>query len=154
MGRPPTDETDDKILRLLMRDARLSATEVGRRVGLSPAAAKRRIDRLEAAGVITGYHASVAHEKLGDHIEAFTEVRFSGETQVDEIDRTFASLPELVAGFTISGDPDALVHLRVRDLAHLKRAIDQIRRSGIVTGTKTLIVLGKTAPSARSPAEI
>jgi Lrp/AsnC family transcriptional regulator, leucine-responsive regulatory protein len=146
--RQEVDTTDEQILGLLAADGRLSASEVGRRVGLSPAAAKRRIARLEEIGVITGYHASIAHEKLGSQIEAFTEVRFAGETQVDDIDRTYAGLPELVEGFTISGDPDALVHLRVRDLAHLKRVIDSIRRSGRVTGTKTLIVLGKTSGHA------
>jgi Lrp/AsnC family transcriptional regulator, leucine-responsive regulatory protein len=142
------DETDEAIIDLLVEDARRSASDIGRRVGLSPAAAKRRIDRLEATGVITGYRAVLAHEKLGSHIEAFTELRFAGKTQVDDIDRTYASLPELVAGFTIAGDPDALVHLRVRDLDHLKRVIDQIRRTGRVTGTKTLIVLGTKAGSA------
>ncbi len=43
---------------------------------------------------------------------------------------------------TIAGDPDALVHLRVRDVADLTRVIDLLRRDGKVTGTKTLIVLG------------
>jgi len=146
--RPVADKTDERILELLMADGRLSASEVGRRVGLSPAAAKRRIDRLEQTGVITGYHATVAHEKLGTQIEAFTELRFAGATQVGDIDRTYAGLPELVEGFTIAGDPDALVHLRVRDLDHLKRVIDRIRRSGAVTGTKTLIVLGKAVGEA------
>jgi DNA-binding Lrp family transcriptional regulator len=146
--RPIADKTDERILELLMADGRLSASEVGRRVGLSPAAAKRRIDRLEQTGVISGYHATVAHEKLGTQIEAFTELRFAGSTEVGDIDSTYAGLPELVEGFTIAGDPDALVHLRVRDLDHLKRVIDQIRRSGAVTGTKTLIVLGKAVGDA------
>ena len=129
---------------LLLEDGRRSATEVGRRVGLSPAAAKRRIDRLERLGVIRGYRAVVDHGLLGNGIEAFAELRFDGRAQVDEIDESFADLPELVEGFTIAGDPDALVRLRVADLDHLKQVIDRIRRSGRVTGTKTLIVLGTT----------
>jgi DNA-binding Lrp family transcriptional regulator len=140
------DDTDEAIISLLVADARRSASDIGRQVGLSPAGAKRRIDRLEAADIITGYHATVAHEKLGSVIDAFVEVRFAGEAQVGEIDHTYARLPELVQGFTIAGDPDALVHLRVRDLAHLKDAINRIRVSGQVTGTKTLIVLGRIVP--------
>ena len=142
------DSLDDAILKQLLEDGRRSASEIGRRVGLSQAAAKRRIDRLEARGVIAGYRAIIDHAKLGAHIEAFTEVRFAGSTQVDDIDRTYAHLPELVEAFTIAGDPDALVHLRVRDLDHLKQVIDTIRRSGRVTGTKTLIVLGITSGHA------
>jgi DNA-binding Lrp family transcriptional regulator len=116
--------------------------EVGRQVGLSPAAAKRRIDRLEESGVVTGYTAILDHAKLGSEIEAFAEVRFQAGAQVGDIDEAFAALPELVESFTTAGDPDALVRLRVTDLDHLKRVIDRIRRSDEVSGTKTLIVLG------------
>ena len=141
------DALDRTILELLVEDGRRSASEIGRRVGLAPSSAKRRIDRLEAIGIITGYRAVLDQAKLGSHIEAFTELRFHGATQVDEIERTVADLPELIESFTIAGDPDALVRLRVTDLDHLKRVIDKIRRTGNVTGTKTLIVLG-TAPRA------
>ncbi|BBJ45602.1 hypothetical protein SSPO_083200 [Streptomyces antimycoticus] len=46
------------------------------------------------------------------------------------------------AVFTIAGDPDALVNVRVRDIEHLQQVIDALRRVGQVTGTKTLMVLG------------
>jgi Lrp/AsnC family transcriptional regulator, leucine-responsive regulatory protein len=147
--RADIDATDQEILNLLVDDGRRSASEVGRQVGLSPAAAKRRIDRLEAAGIIRGYTALLDHGKLGSDIEAFTELSFAGKTQVDDIDGTVADLPELVESFTVAGDPDALVRLRVTDLDHLKRVVDRIRRSGKVTGTKTLIVLGTTTGKRR-----
>lgn len=113
-------------------------------MGLSPAAAKRRIDRLEVMGVICGYHARIDQARLGGEIEAFAELRFAGSTQVGDIDHAFDDIPEVVESFTTAGDPDALVRLRVRDLDHLKRAIDHIRRTDRITGTKTLIVLGTT----------
>ena len=143
--RANLDAVDENILALLVEDGRRSASEIGRRVGLSPAAAKRRIDRLEAIGVITGYTAIIDHARLGGSIEAFTELRFVGTTQVDEIEGTVAGLPEVIEAFTTAGDPDALVRLRVNDLDHLKQVVDRIRRSGKVTGTKTLIVLGTAA---------
>jgi Lrp/AsnC family transcriptional regulator, leucine-responsive regulatory protein len=142
VARRSIDAVDEQILELLVEDGRRSASEVGRVVGLSPAAAKRRIDRLEEVGVITGYTAILDHAKLGSEIEAFAEVRFEGSTQVGHIDESFSSLPEVVEAFTIAGDPDALVRLRVADLDHLKRVIDRLRRTGRVAGTKTLIVLG------------
>jgi Lrp/AsnC family leucine-responsive transcriptional regulator len=145
MPRSGIDATDEQILELLQGDGRRSASEVGRQVGLSPAAAKRRIDRLEELGIITGYRATIDHAKLGGEIEAFAELRFEGSTQVGDIARTFRDVPEAVEAFTIAGDPDALVRLRVRDLDHLRQTIDRIRRTGRVTGTKTLIVLGTTS---------
>jgi Lrp/AsnC family leucine-responsive transcriptional regulator len=138
------DETDQSILKHLTEDARVSASEIGRRVRLSPAAAKRRIDRLESVGIITGYTATIDYAKLGNEIQAFVELRFDGSTKVGEIDRTVADVPEVVEAFTTAGDPDALARIRVNDLDHLKQVIDRIRRTGRVTGTKTLIVLGST----------
>ena len=148
MFRAALDAVDLRILELLLEDGRRSASEVGRTVSLSPAAAKRRIDKLERLGVIVGYRAVVDHARLGDTIEAFAELRFEGSTQVDDIDNAFADIPELVEAFTLAGDTDALLRLRVGDLDHLKRVIDRIRRTQGVTGTKTLIVLGAT----RNPA--
>lgn len=146
MPRNDLDTTDQRIIALLVEDGRRSASDVGRVVGLSPAAAKRRIDRLESAGYIRGYTAIVDHALLGAHLEAFTEMRFAPGTQVDDIDRSVADLPELVEAFTLAGDPDALVRLRVRDVDHLKGVIDRVRRGrrggAKITGTKTLIVLG------------
>jgi Lrp/AsnC family leucine-responsive transcriptional regulator len=148
--RQGLDQIDQVILRALVEDARRSATDIGRRVSLSPSATARRIERLEKLGVITGYRATIDHAQLGDTIEAFAELHFEGATQVGDIDKAFASLPELVEAFTIAGDPDALVRIRARNVDHLKTVIDSIRRSGRVTGTKTLIVLGATRGTSGS----
>lgn len=147
VSRTDLDALDERILDLLVADGRRSASEIGRQVGLSPAAAKRRIDRLEQVGVIAGYRAVLDHTRLGSEIEAFIELRYAGATLVDDIEGTVAGMPELVEAFTTAGDPDALVRVRAADLDHLKRVIDRIRRSGKVTGTKTLIVLGTTTPA-------
>lgn len=140
------DGTDLEIVRLLEQDARRSLAEIGRAVSLSAPAVKRRMQRLEAAGVITGYTITVDHAKLGRPLEAFAQLRFTGATKVDDIATIAEGLPEVRAVFTTAGDPDALVWLRVRDVDGLKQIIDRLRRSGKVVGTKTLIVLGTWSP--------
>ncbi|WP_028938460.1 Lrp/AsnC family transcriptional regulator [Pseudonocardia spinosispora] len=139
---PEVDETDHRLLRSLREDGRRTYSEMAKEVGLSVAAVKRRVDRMREIGVITGFTAQIDHAKLGWGIEAFTEMRFTGTTGVREIVQTATQLPEVQAVFTIAGDPDALMHLRVRDISHLQQIIDKLRRSGTVTGTKTLMVLG------------
>jgi Lrp/AsnC family leucine-responsive transcriptional regulator len=138
---PDLDGTDREIVDLLLVDGRRTLAEIGKIVSLSAPAVKRRLDRLEADGVITGYTARVDYTKLGRTIEAFTELRFAGRTKVADIAGVATQLPEVEAVHTLAGDPDALVHLRVRDVADLTRVIDLLRRSGKVTATKTLIVL-------------
>jgi DNA-binding Lrp family transcriptional regulator len=150
--RKSIDETDRRILELLVDDGRRSASEIGRLVGLSPAAAKRRIERLESLGYIRGYTAILDHGMLGGQLEAFSELRFAPGTQVDEIDTAVADLPELVESFTLAGDPDALIRVRVKDVDHLKRVLDRVRRGrrggAKIIGTKTLIVLGSRSGAA------
>jgi Lrp/AsnC family leucine-responsive transcriptional regulator len=140
------DPTDRTILGLLAENARRTLGDIGQHVGLSAPAVKRRIDRLEAAGVILGYTTRLDHAKLGRPLEAFTELRFSGDARVDAIAGIAADIPEVEAVFTIAGDPDALAWIRVSDVHELKRVIDRLRGSGDVIGTKTLMVLGTSAP--------
>lgn len=135
------DAVDHEILGLLSEDARRTLSDIGERVALSAPAVKRRIDRLERLGVITGYTAVLDHTKLGRPLQAFCELRFAGTTKVADIAGIAAGLAEVEAVFTTAGDPDALVLIRVRDVADLTRVIDLLRRSGRVTGTKTLMVL-------------
>ncbi len=141
------DATDRMILDLLADNARRTFGDIGERVGLSAPAVKRRIDRLEAAGVILGYTTRVDHAKLGRPLEAFTELRFSGNARVDAIAGIGDDIPEVEAVFTVAGDPDALAWIRVRDVDELKRVIDRLRSSGAVVGTKTHMVLGTSRRS-------
>ncbi len=139
------DATDHEIITLLCADARRPLADIAKRVHLSSPAVKRRLDRLERLQVIIGYTARVDHAKLGRPLEAFTELRFVGSTPVDQIARIAEDIPEVQAVFTTAGDPDALAWIRVKDVADLKRVVDDLRRSGRVTGTKTLMVLGTSA---------
>jgi Lrp/AsnC family leucine-responsive transcriptional regulator len=151
MPDPGLDGTDREIIDLLLKDGRRTLADIGKTVSLSAPAVKRRLDRLEQEGVITGYTARVDHGKLGRTIEAFTELRFAGKTKVADIAGVASDLPEVEAVYTTAGDPDALVHLQVRDVEDLTRVIDLLRRSGRVTGTKTLIVLDTETKADHRP---
>ena len=146
------DETDREILELLQRDSRRSFADIAKAVSLSAPAVKRRVSRLEDLGVIRGYTLQLDHAKLGRPLDAFTELRFAGSTSVDAIAAIATEIPEVETVFTIAGDPDALVWIRVRDVAELKRVIDRLRRSGKVTGTKTLMVLSSWSREASASA--
>jgi DNA-binding Lrp family transcriptional regulator len=135
------DSVDHQILDLLRENSRRTLADVGEHVRLSASAVKRRVDRLEQQGVIVGYGIRIDHAKLGRQLEAFTELTFAGDTEVADIAAVAHELPEVQAVFTTAGDPDALVWIRVKDVADLTRVIDLLRRSGSVTGTKTLMVL-------------
>jgi DNA-binding Lrp family transcriptional regulator len=136
------DKTDRRLLELLRQNGRRSFSDMARIVGMSVAAVKRRVDRLEETGVLCGYNVRIDHARLGWTVDAFAEVRYSGRTQVNDIMRSAAAVPEVQAVYTVAGELDALVQIRARDLPHLMTVIDQLRGGGAVTGTRTLMVLG------------
>lgn len=142
------DDIDRLILELLRADGRRTVRDIAARVNLSPAPVQRRIQRLERDGVITGYTVTVDHRKVGRALEAFTEVRYGSDVSIDEIFGSLTSLAEVVAAYTTAGDSDALVHLRVKDVAHLQEVIGRLRESGNV-GMKTRVVLERRLPAPR-----
>jgi Lrp/AsnC family transcriptional regulator, leucine-responsive regulatory protein len=139
---PGLDTVDRKILDLLVDDGRRSIIDIATRIQLSAAATKRRIDRLERTGVIRGYTAILDHRFLGTGFEAFTELRFAGDVEVAAIQHETSAVPEVLEVYTIAGDPDALVRIRVTNVEHLQRVVDALRHRTGVVGTKTLMVLG------------
>lgn len=136
------DDTDLAILAELEANSKQTLSEIADKVSLSGPAVKRRIDRLTKSGAVAGYTIRVDHAQLGRPLEAFIELRFGGSTPVDDIMALGTEIPEIDSIFAMAGDPDALVRLRVESVEHLKRVINGIRKSGRVTGTKTLMVLG------------
>ncbi len=77
------DDMDKKILSILVENARIPLKQIAAQVFLSPPAVSARIERMERSGVITGYRAALAPEKLGYHIVAFINVVLHPERQQD-----------------------------------------------------------------------
>ena len=95
---------------------------------------------MEQSGVIRGYTAIVDDESTRA-LEAFTEVRVIGDIDTEELSGIVRDIPEVEEFFTIAGDPDAVVRIRVDDVDHLQRVVNALRRTGKLTGTKTMIVM-------------
>ena len=135
------DDLDRKILAILTDDARASLVEIGARVALSAPAVKRRIDRLERQGTIRGYTALVDRGALGWTTEAFLEVYWQGDTSLPALRRSLAEHPEVVGAYTVAGDPEAILHVRVADIPHLERTLERIHAQPNVVRTRTNVVL-------------
>lgn len=134
------DEIDRQIIAALRENARMSVSDIARRVGLSSAPVARRIERLETSGVIRGYVAIVDDASAGE-LDAFTEIRLKSGTEARDFEEIAKQVPEIQQYYTIAGDPDGLVRFRVRNVDHLQQVVNKIRKTPIVDGTKTLIVM-------------
>ncbi|BCB85995.1 Lrp/AsnC family transcriptional regulator [Phytohabitans suffuscus] len=141
------DDVDQRIIASLVADARASYADIGARVSLSAPAVKRRVDRLRSAGVIRGFTAVIDPAAVGWTTEAFVELFCAGRTTPAQIAVAVRRLPEVVGAYTVSGEADALVHLRAADIAHLEDALERLRAQPFVTSTRSTIVLSRLVDS-------
>lgn len=129
------DSYDTRILAELQADARLTMAELGRRVHLSQPAVSERVRKLEAAGVITGYRASVNLAALGYGIRAIIRV---GRADYARVVRLIQETPEVVDAYNVTGEDSWILQIAVIDVAHLDAVVT---RFCLLTETSTSIVL-------------
>jgi DNA-binding Lrp family transcriptional regulator len=135
------DDTDQRIVALLRQNARRSFQDIGEHVHLAAPAVKRRIDRLEADGVIQGYTAIVDPRAFGWHAEAFVDLYCEGRMPADAIKRAVEDEPGVVSAHTVAGEASALLHVQARDTQDLELCLERIRATDGITRTVTEVVL-------------
>ncbi|MEK8034771.1 Lrp/AsnC family transcriptional regulator [Ideonella sp. DXS29W] len=135
MPAPELDAYDARILAELQADARLSMTELGRRVHLSQPAVTERVRKLEAGGVITGYRATVNLKALGYGIRAVIRV---GRTEFDRIVRLVNETPEVVNAYNVTGEDSWVLDIAVTDVEHLDAVVSRFCELSV---TSTSIIL-------------
>src|SRR5215468_4094010 len=142
------DAVDQRIIASLAVDARATYADIGAEVSLSAPAVKRRIDRLRSGGVIKGFTVVIDPAAVGWTTEAFVELFCTGRTTPAQIGAAARRHPEVVGAYTVSGEADALVHLRAADMAHLEQALERLRAESFVTSTRSMIVLSRLVEHA------
>ncbi|MGE5621835.1 MAG: Lrp/AsnC family transcriptional regulator, partial [Bacillota bacterium] len=120
------DAMDAKILDILQADARTTLAEIGRRIHMSQPAVAERVKRMEAAGVIAGYHARVNPAALGYGITAFIRVsKRSHETPVEVV---AAQVPQIIECHSITGDDCSILKVVAASVAELEKVIVELAR--------------------------
>ena len=138
------DRIDLRLLALLQQDGRATNAEIAGQVNLSPSACLRRIQRLEAAGVIRGYAALVDPKSVGLGLQAFVRVQLEkhGQFGLDRFIEGVNSWDEVVACHALTGDMDYLLHVVVQDLEHFSRfLLDRLLNASGVADVNSSFVL-------------
>ena len=133
------DEIDRKLLQILQEDATLSIAQMAERVGLSPTPCWKRIQKLEATGVITRRVALVDPDRVGVGLSVFVAVQ-AGEHTPEWL-RSFsagvAAMPEIMEVYRMAGDVDYMLRVAVADMpeydAFYKRLIARIELSDVTS---------------------
>lgn len=134
------EDLDRQIIRLLVRDGRMSYTDVGKATGLSTSAAHQRVRRLEQRGVIRGYAAVVDTEALGLPLTAFISVKPIDPAAPDDAPERLAGLDEVEACHSVAGEESYILKVRVGAPGDLETLLAKIRAAANVS-TRTTVVL-------------
>jgi DNA-binding Lrp family transcriptional regulator len=143
------DPVDERIVGMLVDDARRSFAEIGATVGLSASAVKRRVDRLRADGAITGFTVRLDPGALGWTVEGYVELFCGARTPPATIRDAVRRFPEVVEASTVSGEADAVLRILASDMRHFEKVLEQIGAEPFVVRTKSVLVL---SPLLRRPA--
>ncbi len=131
------DKTGQQLLRELQENARLSFSELGRRVGLSTPAVVERMRRLEEAGLVTGYRAEVSPERIGLPVTAFIRL-FTTAKEYPRFLALAGAMPEILECYHVTGGESFMLKVVVESLVHLESVIARVSPFG---ETATSVVL-------------
>jgi Lrp/AsnC family transcriptional regulator, leucine-responsive regulatory protein len=140
------DDTGWKLLDELQRDARLSLSELGRRVGLSTPAVKERVAQMEEQGIIAGYQAVVDPRKAGYAVLAFVRMTVTGDERVARrLVAEVCEMPEVMECHRSTGDHAFILKAVAGSVETLEKLIDRLTAYGMTSTS-----VGLSSPLSRS----
>lgn len=134
------DETDIKILKALVLNARLSSRQIAQKLGISTGTVLARIGNLEKIGVIKGYSAIIDYEKLGYELTAITEITVS-KGKLIELEKEIAKFQNVCCVYDITGLTDAMVIAKFKTRKELSDFTKTLLKMPFVERTNTHLVL-------------
>lgn len=128
MSQIPLDPIDRKLLRELVRDARISQVVLSERIGLSPTACARRMQQLEKAGLIRGASVDVDASMLGYMLTVMVRITLDGqnENSLVAFEKAVSRCANVVSCHLMSGSDDYLVQVQARDMEDFERIHKQV----------------------------
>ncbi|EMA63350.1 Lrp/AsnC family transcriptional regulator [Halorubrum lipolyticum] len=145
------DETDRSILRILQEDARTPFSEVARRIDMSSATVHDRVNRMEEAGVIEGYHAAIDPKAIGYGVSAFVGLRVEQGREEDALER-LREIDGVREIHLTTGEWDVMLKVVAADTDSLRELMfDRVAEMEGFSRSQTMIILGTDYEGAGPP---
>lgn len=148
------DDIDKRLLSALQKNAHLTAQELSDVLHLSPSQAGRRRQRLEADGYIDSYRARIDADRVGLSIQAFVQIQMVSHDpeQAKSLAGLLETRPEVVSGWTLTGDADYLLRVYCKDLPSLNLLIHEtLLPHPAVARVQSKIVMDQIKPDSPLP---
>ena len=134
------DETDEKILKNLMMDARLSARQLALKLGMSTVTILSRIKKLEKEKIIHGYTTIIDHEKLGYTLTAIIEI-IAKNDKIEDIEDVISKFENVCGVYDITGSTDVMIIAKFKERSELSKFVKGLASIPYVENTITHMVL-------------
>ncbi len=148
------DEFDRRILRELQQDGRITVQALADHVGLSASPCLRRIRRMEEAGVITAYSATVDQNAVGLPVSVFVSIKLERQraAQLDRFAEAIADWPEIMECYLMTGQFDFLLRVVCADLSAYEMFLrDKLTQVEGVRSIESSFALGQVKYSKALP---
>jgi len=134
------DEIDEKILKNLLVDARLSARQLSLKLGLSTVTVLSRIKKLEKEKIIKGYTSLLNHEKLGYDLTAVIEI-IAKKDKLVQVEDELSGIENVCAVYDVTGNTDTMIIAKFKGRKDLSKFIKNLSAISNVESTITHVVL-------------
>lgn len=143
---PDLDKTDELIIKLLQKNARLSNKQIAAEVGIAESTCSERMRKLNQKKIFLGFHALVDSSKLGTNIEAMIAIKISKHTKevVEDLKKTMEACYEVVNVYHVAGHKDFLVYVAVRNKDHLRDFVMDYLTKDYVKSVETSLIYEAT----------
>lgn len=144
MQRVKLDRLDQKILRALQANGRISNVDLAKEVGISAPPCLRRLRALENEGYISGYHAELSPPKLGYNVSAFIQVSLTSHAEPDlaHFANTVQAWPQVREVYMVSGDVDFMLKVVAKDWdAYQNFLTTKLTKASFVASVRSTIVI-------------
>ena len=142
------DKTDERILKNLMMDGRLSARQLALKLGMSTVTILTRIKKMEKAKIIRGYTALIDHEKIGYSLTAIIEI-IAKNDKIVSIEDEIAKFENVCGVYDITGSTDTIVIAEFKERNELSTFVKNLACISNVENTITHVVLNTTKEDFR-----
>jgi DNA-binding Lrp family transcriptional regulator len=140
------DDLDRTVIDLFATDPRIGVLEASRRLGVARGTVQARLDKLEAAGVITGWGPDLATAALGYPVMAFLTLEITQGAGHEVVAEHLATIPEVLEAYTITGTGDMWCRVVSRSNSDLQRVIDRVVAFAGINRTSTVMALATQVP--------
>jgi len=156
MAKPKLDKIDNKILKRLQENGKMTNLQLSEEIGLSPAPTLERVRKLENSGIITGYHANVDSALLGMGIKAYIQLSLERQAEnslsifVERIQR----IEEIVECHMVTGTCDFILKAIIKDIPAFENLItNKLGKIDEIRNMQTMVILSQIKQGAVTPAD-